>query len=77
MDSGVSSCKKEEHEIQSILFSIMTCFEKDEIISYRRTGRILIAHNYVKHIRGLDPSPDEKGSFRSGGHGENDGGLDG
>lgn len=28
VDSGVSSCKKEEHEIQSILFSIMTCFWK-------------------------------------------------
>ncbi len=34
------------------------------------TGRILIAHNYVKRIHGLDPSPDEKGSSRSGGHGE-------
>ncbi len=34
------------------------------------TGRILIAHNYVKHVHGLDPSPDEKGSSWSGGHGE-------
>ncbi len=28
VDSGVSSCKKEEYEIQSILFSVMTCFWK-------------------------------------------------
>lgn len=48
-------------------FWLWPAFEKDEIISCRRTGSILIARNYVKRIAGLDPSPDERGGCRAEG----------
>lgn len=64
---GYQHAKGNNKKFTLSYFWLWPASEKDEIVSYRRTGSILTARNYVERIAGLDPSPDEWGGCRAEG----------